>query len=154
MELNRNAAVFAEHPIFIDASPSAIWEIITNVNGWPQWNSLVANSHLDRDFQVGAVFTWRSGGIKITSTVTEVVLHKKIMWRGRAIGTEAEHVWELDAKDSGATIKTAETFDGWLVRLMKGAFQKKLDRALRTWLQDLKREAEKKVRASTPPGSS
>jgi len=148
MELDRSAPAFAEHLIFIQASPADIWEIITNVNSWQQWNSFVTKSHLDRDFQVGAAFKWRSGGIKIASAVTEIIPHKKIVWRGSAIGTKAVHVWEFEAKDTGTMVKTAETFDGWLVRLMKGAFQKTLDQALRTWLQDLKREAEKRKKAS------
>jgi hypothetical protein len=144
MELDRNAPAFAEHQIFIQASPSDIWKIITNVKGWPHWNSLVAKSRQDRDFQAGAVFKWRSGGITITSTLTEVTLHKRIMWWGSAIGTKAIHLWEFEAKDSGTVVKTAETLDGWLVRLMKGAFQKTLNQALQTWLRDLKSEAEKK----------
>jgi hypothetical protein len=144
MELDRNAPAFAENQIFIQASPTEIWKIITDVNGWAHWNSLVAKSKLDRDFQVDVVFKWRSGGITITSTIAEVMLHKRIMWRGNVIGTKAVHVWEFEAKDSGVVVKTAETFDGWLVRLMKGPFQKTLNQTLQTWLQDLKSEAEKK----------
>ena len=46
--------------------------------------------------------------------------------------------------EQGVVVKTSETFDGWLPRLMPQTMQKKLDETLPAWLEALKLEAERR----------
>ena len=66
-----------------------------------------------------------------------------IGWTGKAIATRAIHTWHLAATAGGVVVTTAESFDGWLVRLMKKAMQKTLDDSLRATLEKLKSAAER-----------
>lgn len=144
MEISHAAPAKAQHSRVIEAKPEEIWRILTDVNRWPTWNPLVSSAKLSAAFGPGVSFPWKSGGITIVSTPVEVVPPRRIVWTGRAIGTRAIHVWELEPLSARSTqVTTAESFDGWLVRLMKGAMQQKLDSALQSWLEHLKIEAEK-----------
>jgi hypothetical protein len=42
-----------------------------------------------------------------------------IVWRGRAFGTRTIHVWRLAPDGSGTQVDTEESFEGWLVSLLR-----------------------------------
>jgi len=48
-----------------------------------------------------------------------------------------------DAAGAGVLVRTSESFDGWLVRLLRPWFQRLLDKALEEGLRSLKAAAEK-----------
>jgi hypothetical protein len=64
------------------------------------------------------------------------------VWTGKAIGTQAIHAWTFASTPSGVLVSTAESFEGWLVKLMPKAMQKTLDESLTAWLEEIKRKAE------------
>jgi len=51
-------------------------------------------------------------------------------------------VWILEPIAEGVLVRTEESFEGWLVRLLKGMMQIMLDTSLQTWLEHLKQQAE------------
>ena len=121
MEVNRQAPAVASDEIFIEASSETVWALQTDVNSWPGW---------------------RSGGLDVVSTVGEVEPGRRLGWTGRALGTRAVHTWTFEAREGGVLVLTEESFEGWLVRPLKGTMRKTLEGSLRTWLSDLKSEAE------------
>jgi hypothetical protein len=58
------------------------------------------------------------------------------------IGTHAIHVWTIKPRDNGVLVRTEESFEGWLVSILRGSMQKMLDTSLIAWLNHLKRKAE------------
>jgi hypothetical protein len=44
--------------------------------------------------------------------------------------------------DGCVLVRTSESFDGWLVNIMRKSMQKTLDESLIAWLNQLKRRAE------------
>ena len=119
-----------------------VWNLLTDVNSWPDWHPGVTHAHLDGPFAAGAIFQWKANGVKIVSTVQETEPYRHIGWTGKAFGTEAVHTWTLIAKENGVLLKTEESFDGWLVKLFTGMMQKSLEKALDVWLVSLKAKAE------------
>lgn len=142
MEINQQAPVKSEHEIFINAASETIWNILTDINGWSQWHPDIASARLEGALAPKTVFKWKSGGFNIVSTVREVAAPNRLGWTGKAFGARAVHTWTLVPQTSGVLVKTAESFEGWLVSLMKGSMQKTLNSALKVWLESLKKKAE------------
>jgi hypothetical protein len=143
MEINSNAPAIARHTIMINASSEKIWQILTDINHWNVWYPNISESKLEGLLKPGSVFFWKSGGINITSTLQEVEPHRRISWTGKTTGTQAIHVWILEPQENGVLVRTEESFEGWLVRILRGMMQNTLDTSLESWLQHLKHQVEK-----------
>ncbi len=137
------AAAASQAQIEIAAPPQRVWELLSNIERWPRWNSLVQKSVLSGPLHPGSVFRWKSKGFAVTSTLREVTPKRRIAWTGKAFGTRAVHTWEIEESNQGTILKTAESFAGWLPRLMPRAMQRTLDETLPAWLQAIKAEAER-----------
>ena len=142
MEINPKAPAIARHEIEIDASIDRIWQLLTDVDRWTDWHPLISEAKLDGLFKVGTSFRWKSGGSEIVSTLQEVEPQQRITWTGKVFGIQAIHVWILEPQGDGAIVRTEESFEGWIVSLLKGMMQKTLDTALQNWLALLKTKAE------------
>jgi uncharacterized protein YndB with AHSA1/START domain len=136
-------AAQAQATIVIKAPMSRVWQLITQIDKWPEWNPIVQSSTLHGNVSKGSIFVWMSDGSTITSTLQEVRPFKRLTWSGIALGTQAFHTWDFEESDRGVIVHTGETFDGWLPRLMTGMMQNKLDETLPKWLESLKSASEK-----------
>ena len=143
MEINPKAPAVARHQIMIDAPMERVWQLLTNIDHWSAWHPAIAHAKLDGPLVPGTVFRWKSGGLAVVSTLQEIDPPRRIGWTGKALGTRAVHVWMLAPQEQGVLVKTEESFDGWLVVLLKGMMQRQLDRSLQAWLAQLKQTAEK-----------
>jgi carbon monoxide dehydrogenase subunit G len=143
MNLNEPAPVTSTRELKIEATPEAVWSLLTDINNWPSWNTAVSRARLHGAFVPGSVFRWKSGGSSIVSTLKEVEEPKRVSWTGKGFGISAVHVWTIEANGTGVLVRTSESFDGWLVRLLRSFFQRLLDRTLEDALRSLKAAAEK-----------
>lgn len=128
--------------IVIQAPIERVWLLLTDVAQWPQWNPAVESVVLKTPLTRGAEFVWKSQGFSVTSTLQDVQPPTRLSWTGKAFGTRAFHVWTLEPTPAGVVVRTEESFNGWLPRLLRGSMQKKLDETLPQWLASLKRAAE------------
>jgi len=142
--ISRIPAARSQAQVEIAAPPLRVWDLLSNIDQWPKWNMLVQRAALGGPLEPGSVFTWKSKGLTIISTLQEVTPYQRLAWTGRAFGTRAIHSWEIDATDHGSVLRTAESFDGWLPRLMPKTMQRTLDETLPAWLKAIKLEAERK----------
>jgi len=128
--------------ISIHASKDTVWQILTDFQRWPVWNSDVIDMHYEGPLVVGTTFTWKGGGLNIVSTVTDIKPNSSITWKGRAFGINAEHTYRLSEHDNTVHVETEETFTGLLPTLMPRYMQKVLKKSLASGLEKLKVEAE------------
>jgi hypothetical protein len=143
MDINTSAPAIATHELLIKAPAQKIWSLVTEIDNWPNWNPAVKSAKLNGSFDIGTTFNWKSGGIPIVSTLQEIQPTTKLIWTGKAIGTRAIHVWLFQPMpDDCVLVRTSESFDGWLVNIMRKSMQKTLDESLIAWLNQLKRRAE------------
>jgi hypothetical protein len=142
MQINLKAPATAQHEIMIQAPVEAIWQILADIDRWNSWYPAVSQAKLEGALAPGSIFRWKSGGTAIVSTLQEVKPYCRISWTGKAVGTQAIHVWILEPNEGGVLVKTEESFEGWLVRLLKGMMQRMLDTSLQAWLEHLKQKAE------------
>jgi len=112
--------------IDIDASPQAVWEVLTDFAAYPTWNPFM--DRLDGTPAVGAklvVHMTPPGGRAMTfkPTVLVVTAGRELRWLGKlGVGGlfDGEHSFVLTPLADGATrLVQAETFSGLLVGLAK-----------------------------------
>jgi Polyketide cyclase / dehydrase and lipid transport len=120
MEINAAAPVITRDEIVIDAPIETIWEIQTDVPGWPAWQPEVDGAQADGPLAAGSVFSWQTAGLDIV----------------------AVHAWTLTERDVGVLVHTEESWEGEPVIAQIEALQAALDASLRAWLENLKRTAE------------
>jgi len=144
------AQLSARKSLLILASPEAVWQVHTDVNGWSQWQRSISAVRTLGPLAVGSSFQWKSGGLAIASTVLALEPPRRISWSGRSLGTDAIHTWILQPQDGGTLVTTDESMAGWLVSLLRLFSPGFLDKSLDAWLHDLKdkTEATSQVRVS------
>jgi uncharacterized membrane protein len=79
--IDTTAPVIARHSTTIDAPLSVVWRLHTDVTGWPGWQKAIDEARLDGPFVAGAVFSWRTYNLTITSTVYQVEPERHTLWQ-------------------------------------------------------------------------
>jgi hypothetical protein len=137
------AGVSSQARIEIATPADRVWKLLSEVDRWYTWNPLVQQAVLSGPFQPDSVFKWKSKGVTVISTLQEVTPNQHITWTGKAFGTRAIHTWEIVETDNGVELRTSESFDSWLPKLMPKTMQRMLDETLPAWLKAIKLEAER-----------
>ncbi|MEU7791688.1 SRPBCC family protein [Amycolatopsis sp. NPDC049159] len=143
----------------VKASPGAVWNLHTDVAGWPSWQSAVSTAkRLDPGpLRPGSRFRWTTPvpatpatpatTLVITSTVHQVQPGHCIRWSGPAIGDglridRGVHVWTFTPVRGGVLVRTEESWTGKQIEADPATAMKYLAPGLDAWLADLKRTAE------------
>jgi uncharacterized protein YndB with AHSA1/START domain len=138
--------VIVEKSVEIAAPPDAVWEVLVDVDAWPEWNPDVKSASLDGAFANGSRFTWKSGPSTITSTIERADRPEVAGWRGTTLGARAIHVWRLEPTDGGTRVSTRESMSGLVPRLFSGSMRRKLEASLDTWLAEMAAAATRRGR--------
>jgi hypothetical protein len=146
-QINRLAPVVGSSEINVAATPEVAWDVLTAIGRWPSWNPAVTAVSFEGKVGPGAAFRWKAGPGTITSTIQEVEPLHRIAWTGSSFGIRAIHVHTLEPRDAGTFVRTEESYDGVVARLLRVRLQKVLDSALEAELQHLKVEAERRERS-------
>ena len=140
-QIQENAPVKAVSTIDIKASPERVWQILTGVDQWSEWQATVSASHLDGALKPGTTFTWTNGGAAIKSRIALVQRTERIGWTGTAYKARAIHIWSLQPSPGGGTrVSTSESMDGFLLTIFYSS--RDLAKSHEIWLQALKHRAE------------
>jgi uncharacterized protein YndB with AHSA1/START domain len=143
MDINADAPVKAESSAEIPADAETLWDLVANVEHWPEWNPDVKSVTLDGGIQPGSIFRWKTRTGTIASTFQVVERPHALAWTGKALGLRAIHVWRFEQRGDTTLVTTAESFEGPVARLFRRTLQKTLDKALRGGLRMLTTAAEK-----------
>lgn len=141
--INHQAPVVASKSITINTNSEKVWEIMTNINDWPRWQTEISNSKLNGGLQSGSSFVWKTGGSKIQSTLHTVKPYTQFGWTGKTFGIFAIHNWILTSQEGQTIVTVEESMEGLLAKLFSNAFNKMLAKGMLSWLELLKKECEK-----------
>jgi hypothetical protein len=153
------AQLHHEAETFIRASLSTVWNLHTDVNGWPSWQSAVTSMRrLDPGpLRPGSRFRWTTPApatastpattLVVTSTVGQIEPGRCIRWSGPAIGNglridRGTHVWNFIKVKGGVIVRTEESWTGAQIEADPATAIKYLAPGLDAWLADLKATAE------------
>jgi len=129
----------------IEAPPQLVWEVLTRLEDWPDWNTDVKWMRFDGPLAPGTEFRWKAGPGTIVSRLDKVEAPNYISWHGRTLTIDAYHEWWLEARDGGTFVRTEEAFFGLLARVLRRSLQKMLDKSFADALDRLAQEAEQRV---------
>jgi hypothetical protein len=142
IDIDRSAPVIAQHEIGIQAPLDTVWQLQTDVNVWPTWQTDITAAHLDGPFTTGASFDWTSYGLSVTSTIYDVANRVRVLWGGMSAGITGVHEWTFRETPAGVLVTTSESFAGEPVKADVAEMQTALDASLVSWLGHLKVAAE------------
>ncbi|HZB35277.1 MAG TPA: SRPBCC family protein [Gaiellaceae bacterium] len=148
--INEAAPVVGASEIEIAAAPETVWDVLTTIDRWPTWNPDIKSMSMEGDVAAGSVFRWKAGPGTITSTIRRVEPPRLIAWTGKTFGIRAIHFYRLEPRDGKTFVRTEESFEGIIARLMRRSLQKTMDSALPDGLRYLKDEAEKRTPVAAP----
>ena len=140
--IDAGAPVRARHEIDITAPVSTVWQLHTDVNAWPAWQTEITAAHLDGPFQPDASFEWTSYGFTVVSTIYAVAERARVLWGGTAGGITGIHEWVFSQTPASVHVTTDESFAGEPVEADVTGMQSALDSSLISWLAHLKAAAE------------
>lgn len=143
--IDREAPVIGASEIEIVAAPTVVWEVLTDIEEWPSWNSDVKSVSMQGGLTEGSAFRWKAGPGTITSVFQTVEPPRRIAWSGKALGIQAMHVYALEARNGTTRVRTEESYDGLIARLFRGPLQKTLNGSLESGLRHLKAESERRT---------
>jgi uncharacterized membrane protein len=138
----RSAPIQASAQIVINAPAEKVWRVLTDVNGWPRWQSSIESAAISGAVERGSTFLWSTGGAHINSKIALVEPETRIAWTGSAMNAQAVHVWRLVRLPGNKTrVETDESMSGILLTLFYSSRQ--LQESDQLWLERLKQEAER-----------
>lgn len=140
--VNHSAPVYHSEEITINAPVEQVWDILTKIDEWPEWQAAVSEARLDGSLREGATFKWKAAGTSLTSQIHTIRQYREFGWTGKAIGTSAVHNWYFADLGGQTKLRVEESLEGFLPKLLKGFFQKTLAKGMRTSLEELKHDAE------------
>ena len=152
MKVDESAPVIAAAEIEVGADAETVWEVLTQIEGWPSWNPAVKSVSLTGLVAEGTQFRWKAGPGTITSTIQRVDRPRLIGWTGKTLGLGAVHVWRLESRGDRTLVKTEESFAGLPARILRRRMQKMLQKELDEGLRRLKIEAERRAASPGAPG--
>lgn len=141
--INHRAAVKCSRFIIIDAKAEKVWAVLTNINNWGLWQTDITEPKLNGELKPATTFDWKTGGVKIRSTLHTVELFKNFGWTGKTFGLYAVHNWTLNETNGQTTVKVDESMEGFLATTFKNSFNKNLEKGMQNWLTLLKNECER-----------
>jgi len=145
MKINEKAPVIASGEIEVAADANTIWEMMTSIDHWQEWNADVLSATLQGELAPGSKFIWKAGELTITSTISQMDRPSIFAWTGKTMGIKAIHIWKMVERGERVLVKTEESWEGLLPRLLRGLMQKMLKRSIDSGLLHLKAEAERRV---------
>jgi hypothetical protein len=135
--------------IEIKASPETVWNILTDISKFPEWNPFIRR--VQGELVVGqklAVFIQPSGarGMEFKPVVMKAELNRELRWLGRLIVPglfDGEHIFQIESLGDGRVrFRQREIFNGVFVPLLKKSLETDTRRGFNEMNQKLKELAE------------
>lgn len=145
-KINKEAPAVEKQQIYIDAPVEVVWEVLTDINSWPEWQEKVQKAELSGKVEEGAKFNWRSGGINFKSEIHTYNPYTSFGWTGMTMGASAIHNWNFMREKKGTVVSVEESIEGLYPSLLKKKFRNELQSGMETNLQELKAESERRVK--------
>lgn len=142
--INEKAPVKARNQIEINAPINSVWNILTEIDNWANWQKAVTKTVVNGEIIEGTTFDWKAGGLSFKSQIHTSEPTTRFGWTGKTIGTSAIHNWIFEDKGKSTLVTVEESLDGFLPKLFKNFFQKTLDEGILKSLEELKSISEKK----------
>jgi uncharacterized protein YndB with AHSA1/START domain len=142
--------------VIINASPAAIWQVLTDVERWPTWTPttlkvepLTSNGHKD-GLKVGTRYRVIQPKLRpAVYEVTECTPHEAFTWIQKAPGATMIADHRLSPHSSGVEVELSFSTEGLLGALLGSMYSKRIADYIRTEARSLKSHCESLQAANT-----
>ena len=149
MDIDRQAPATAAGEVLIAAPQETVWEVLSDIQNWPTWNTDIASIAVQGGIEPGTEFRWKTGSASLVSELQVVDPPREIGWTGMSMGIHAVHVFHLESRDGRTAVRSEESFRGLIPSLLRGYSRKVLQRGIDGILGALKSEAERRASAGS-----
>ena len=73
IEVNKNAKAYAKEEMLIHAPVEKVYELVSDINIWPEWQRPLQEAQLNGKFAEGTGFDWKANGMNIHSKLHTVL---------------------------------------------------------------------------------
>lgn len=136
--INQKAPVKSEGTIEIKAPIDTVWQVLTKIEDWPEWQKNVTESKLEGTLKEGAAFKWKAGGISFASRIHTMKPKTMFGWTGKTTGAGAIHNWTFFENNDITKVQVEESLQGVLPGLFRRYFQNNLDAGVKNNLEELR----------------
>ena len=136
--------------IDIAARPEQVWDVLTALDQWSQWNPVLAGIVLDGSLREGArgrlsvELPPPVGRRSIAVRLVTVRPREELAWQGGVAGVvEGRHGFRLEATDLGTRVIHSETFSGVMAPALVALLRRQLERRYRRLNRGLRERCER-----------
>jgi hypothetical protein len=104
-----------------------VWFVLTTIGNRDKWQSAITKPGLKGTLSEGAKFVWKTGGVKINSTLHTVTPYEAFGWTGKTFGMYAIHNRSLSDQKGATLVTVDESMEGFLTVLFKKSFNRNLE---------------------------
>jgi len=130
--------------IEVPAPQAVVWEVLTDVEAYPQWNTLLS---VRGTYAVGNTVSARLSmpglpTVPLRPEITAVEPERALRWRSELFGLAAEHAFLLEPMaDGGTRFVQQESFTGALAGPVLGQLERRIRRGFEQMNLGLRRRA-------------
>lgn len=135
--INKNAPVVERNEIYIPVDHDIVYTLISDVNGWSEWQSSVSCTIVENELKEGVSFKWEAEQIRFKSKIHTLIDGRAIGWTGSTFGTSAIHNWYIEPIPGGTIVHVEESLEGVLPSLFRRSFSRSLKKGMAFNLQEL-----------------
>lgn len=140
-----------ERTFTVDAPPDVVWEVISDIEGWPNWTTTARSAKRLED---GPLRTGASAKMKIVGAgaagvwkVTSVHEGREFVWENRAGGVYSVAGHTIEPEGSGSKVRLWIEQSGLMATLIGWYIRRVSNRNLDIESAGLKRESERRAAA-------
>jgi hypothetical protein len=145
-------AINTERTFTIDAPPSVVWGVMSEIEGWPRWTATAESA---KRLEEGPLRVGASAKMKIVGagaagvwTVTALDEGREFVWENRAGGVRSVAGHSIEADGAGSKVRLWIEQSGLLATLIGWYIRRVSNRNLDIEATGLKRESERLAAAS------
>lgn len=139
-QINENAGIRDSHSTIINANIEKVWDILVDMESWPNWNPEVKKVTVNGEVAEGTTFKWIQGRTHGNSQIQQVKKPSSLTWTSKAKLVKRIYVWSLESDENQTIATVSASFQGALVVLVEN--HQKVYNELLNWLELLKKQAE------------
>lgn len=144
ISVDKGAPVFLCSQITIESTLDNVWNTLTDLRQWPNWQSSVTEVNVKEPVNEGTEFKWKADGIVFRSKIHTMKPKEKFGWTGKTIGVFAIHNWQFTEQDDVVSVNVEESLQGILPTLLRKNFLENLKKGIHKNLTELKAASELK----------
>jgi hypothetical protein len=137
--------IFTHNELFIAAPAERIFAALVRAAEWPGFYDNAKKIVVDGDrpeLSLGTRFHWTTFGVRVHTTVEELVANRRLAWSGRGLlGATAYHGWVIEPGEGGCRVITEETQQGFLPSVGRTWLRRGLLTWHQRWLEGLAKVA-------------